>query len=90
MHTFVIEREMSHAGELSAADLTAISRKSCSVIRAMGSRIEWLHSYVTADRIYCIYRAADEAAVREHAAAGGFPANRVAQVRCTIDPDTAK
>jgi len=90
MPTFVIEREMPDAGKLSEAELAAISRKSCSVVSVMAPRIEWLESYVTADKIYCIYRAADEAAIREHAAAGGFPANRIARIRCTIDPGTAE
>ena len=89
MPMFVIERNMPTAS-LSAADLVAISQKSCSLIRAMAARIEWLQSYVTGDRIYCVYRADGEAALREHAAAGGFPADRIVQVRCVIDPGTAE
>ncbi len=89
MSKFVIEREIPNAGKLSEAELRAISEKSCSVLRVMGPKIQWLESYVTGDRIYCLYRADTEDSIREHAAAGGFPANRISKVRCTIDPDTA-
>ena len=89
MSKFVIEREIPNAGKLSDAELRAISEKSCSVLRVMGPKIQWLESYVTGDRIYCLYRADTEDSIREHAAAGGFPANRISKVRCTIDPDTA-
>jgi hypothetical protein len=89
MSKFVIEREIPNAGKLSDAELRAISEKSCSVLRVMGPKIQWLESYVTADKIYCLYRADTEDSIREHAAAGGFPANRISKVRCTIDPDTA-
>jgi Protein of unknown function (DUF4242) len=90
MPKFVIERHIPNAGKLSDADLHAISEKSCSVLRVMGPRIQWLESYVTGDKIYCIYRSDNEDSIREHAAAGGFPANRISKVRCTIDPGTAE
>lgn len=89
MPTFVIERDIPGAGQLSPAELQAISRRSCAVIEGMGPRIEWLHSYVTGDRIYCVYEAADEALVREHARQGGFPANRVSEITTIITPETA-
>jgi hypothetical protein len=90
MPKYVIEREIPNAGNLSDSELRAISDKSCSVLRVMGPKIQWLESYVTGDRIYCVYRADGEESILEHAAAGGFPANRVAKVRCTIDPGTAE
>ena len=86
----VIERELPGAGQLSAQDLQAISQKSCSVLGEMGPQIQWLQSYVTDDKIYCIYIAPDEATVREHASRGGFPANSVARVRSVIDPTTSE
>ena len=90
MPKFVIEREIPGAGKLSPQELQAIAQKSCCVLGEMGPQIQWLHSYVTDDKIYCVYIAPDEAAVREHAQRGGFPANRVAQVRSVIDPTTAE
>lgn len=90
MPKFVIEREIPGAGKLSAADLHAISQKSCGVLTAMGPQIQWVESFVTDDKIYCVYMAPDEAAVREHARQGGFPANRVSRVRAMIDPTTAE
>src|SRR5580698_2336055 len=90
MPKFVIEREIPGAGKLTPDQLHAISQKSCSVIEAIGPRIQWLQSYVTDNKIYCIYIAADEATVREHAKQGGFPANSVAQVRSIIDPTTSE
>jgi hypothetical protein len=90
MPKYVIERQIPGAGKLSASDLKAISQKSCSVIRGMGPKIQWIHSYVTDDKIYCVYVAPDEATVREHATQGGFPANSVARVRTMIDPVTAE
>lgn len=90
MPKFVIEREIPGAGKLSAQELNAISQKSCSVLHGMGPQIQWLQSYVTDDKLYCIYIAPNEEAVREHARQGGFPANRVSQVRSTIDPTTAE
>jgi len=90
MPKFVIEREIPGAGKLSPDQLHAISQKSCGVLQSMGPRIQWLQSYVTDDKIYCIYIAPDEATVREHAQQGGFPANSVAQVRSVIDPTTSE
>jgi hypothetical protein len=90
MPKFVIEREIPGAGNLSDAQLREISQKSISVLKAMGPEIHWLHSYVTGDKVYCVYLAPDEAAVREHARRGGFPANRISAVRRMIDPTTAE
>ncbi len=90
MPKFVIEREIPGAGKLSSEQLHAISQTSCGVLREMGPQIQWLESYVTDDKVYCVYIAPDEAVVREHATRGGFPANRVSQVRSTIDPTTAE
>ena len=87
--TFVIERNLPGAGRLSSAELAAISRKSCGVLDQLGPTIRWIHSYVTDDRIYCIYSAPDEGLVRRHAEMGGFPANRIARVATIIDPSTA-
>ncbi len=89
MPKFVIEREIPGAGKLTPAELHGISQKSCGVLKGMGPQIQWVQSYVTDDKIYCVYIAPDEAAVREHARQGGFPANSVAQVRTMIDPTTA-
>ena len=90
MPKYVIEREIPGAGKLSSADLHAISQKSCGVLNSMGPSIQWVHSYVTGDKIYCIYNAPNEQAVREHAQKGGFPANSVARVHSIIDPTTAE
>ncbi|MFI5139457.1 MAG: DUF4242 domain-containing protein [Sphingobacteriales bacterium] len=90
MPKYVIEREIPGAGKLTADQLKAISQTSCSVLNKMGPQIQWLNSYVTADKIYCIYIAPDEATVREHAQLGGFPANSVSEVVTTIDPTTAE
>jgi len=90
MPKFVIEREITGAGKLPKQELQAISQKSCSVLQSMGPQIQWLQSYVTDDKIYCVYIAPDEAAVREHARRGGFPANVVSRVRTIIDPTTAE
>ena len=90
MPKFVIEREIPGAGKLSPAELKGISQKSCSVLSTMGPRIQWLHSYVTDDKIYCVYIAPDEQTVREHAAQGGFPANRVSRLSTMIDPATSE
>lgn len=89
MPKFVIERAIPGAGKLTAADLRAISQTSCGVLKALGSGIQWVHSYVTDDKVYCVYIAPDAELVREHARRGGFPANSVAQVRAVIDPTTA-
>lgn len=90
MPKYVIERNIPGAGKLSAADLKAISQKSCGVLRQLGSEIQWLQSYVTDDKIYCVYIAPNEAMVRQHAKQGGFPADSVAAVRQMIDPTTAE
>jgi hypothetical protein len=90
MPRFVIEREIAGAGNLSAQDLQAISQRSCSVLNQMGPQIQWVQSYVTDDKVYCVYVAPTEDMVREHARKGGFPANRVAAVRTVIDPTTAE
>lgn len=89
MPKYVIERELAGAGKLTAAELKAISQKSCGVLSKMGPSIQWVQSYVTGDKIYCVYIAPNEKAVREHAQQGGFPANRVSQVTTVIDPTTA-
>lgn len=90
MPKFVIERNIPGAGALDAATLKAISQKSCGVLNDMGPKIQWVHSYVTADKIYCVYNAPDEATVRAHATQGGFPADSVAKVSTIIDPTTAE
>lgn len=90
MPKYVIERDIPGAGKLSEKELQAISQKSCSVLSAMGPQIQWMHSYVTDNKIYCVYIAPNEQAVREHAQKGGFPANRVSEVRTMIDPTTAE
>ena len=90
MPKFVIERELPGAGRLAKGELQAISRKSNGVLRELGPEIQWLESYVTDDKVYCVYIAPDEATVREHAKQGGFPANRVSEVRSIIDPTTAE
>ncbi|MDY0748201.1 DUF4242 domain-containing protein [Paucibacter sp. R3-3] len=90
MPKFVIEREIPGAGALTPSDVAAISQKSCAVLRDLGPSIQWVHSYVTDEKIYCVYNAPDEAMVREHARLGGFPANSVARVRMTIDPTSAE
>ena len=90
MPKFVIEREIPGAGSLTPEQLQAISQKSCSVLRNLGPQIQWLQSYVTDNKIYCVYIAPNEEMIREHAAQGGFPANSIAQVRRVIDPTTAE
>ncbi|MGA7158235.1 MAG: DUF4242 domain-containing protein [Acidobacteriaceae bacterium] len=90
MPKFVIERNIPGAGNLTAEQLKGISQTSCGVLRNMGPQIQWVQSFVTDDKIYCVYIAPDEATVREHAMQGGFPANSVAEVRATIDPTTAE
>jgi len=89
MHKYVIEREIPGAGKLSAGDLQGISQKSCGVLQELGPQIQWVESYVTDDKVYCVYIAANEELVREHAKRGGFPANRISQVQTIIDPTTA-
>ncbi len=90
MPKYVIEREIPGAGNLTAEQLKGISQASCGVLSKMGPEIQWVHSYVTADKIYCIYNAPNEEMVREHALQGGFPANSVARVSTIIDPTTAE
>ena len=90
MPKYVIEREIPGAGKFSPEQLQAISQTSCGVLSSIGPQIQWLQSYVTDDKIYCVYIAPDEATVRQHAEQGGFPANRISQVRTMIDPTTAE
>jgi len=90
MPKYVIERDLPGAGDLSPEQLQGIAQKSCSVLNQMGPQIQWVESYVTGDKIYCIYIAQDEQAIREHARQGGFPANRISAVSRVIDPTTAE
>ena len=90
MPRYVIERDIPGAGQLSTDELKAIAQKSCSVLDAMGPQIQWQQSYVTGDKVYCLYLAPDEHTIREHARRGGFPANRVSEVTAVIDPVTAE
>jgi hypothetical protein len=90
MPKYVIEREIPGAGNLSPQQLQGISEKSCSVLQNLGPQIQWLHSYVTGDKIYCVYIAPNEEMIREHANQGGFPANRISEIKTTIDPTTAE
>lgn len=90
MPKFVIEREIPGAGNLTDAEIQEVSRKSLAVLKGMGTEIQWLQSYVTGDKVYCIYLAPDEATIREHARRGGLPANRVSAVRRMIDPTSAE
>jgi Protein of unknown function (DUF4242) len=90
MPKYVIEREIPDAGSLNEDQVVAISQKSCSVLKGLGPQIQWVESFVTQDKIYCVYIAPDEATVREHAKQGGFPANRVSEVKRMIDPTSAE
>lgn len=90
MPKFVIERDLPGAGKLSATDLQGVSEKSCAVLRNLGPQIQWLQSYVTDDKIYCVYIAPNAEMIREHARQGGFPANKISQVRSMIDPTSAE
>jgi hypothetical protein len=90
MPKFLIERELPGAGQLSAADLQGISQKSCAILRELGPQIQWLESYVTADKIYCVYLAPNADIILEHARRGGFPANRISEIKTVIDPATAE
>ena len=90
MPKYVIEREIPGAGKLTAADLKGIATKSCSVVRELGPSIQWIESYVTDDKVYCVYIAPNEALIREHARKGGFPANKVSEVKRMLDPTTAE
>jgi hypothetical protein len=89
MKTYIIEREIPGAGNLTAEQLKAISQKSCGVLKHMGPKIEWIQSYVAGDKIYCIYKAENEELIKEHAKEGGFPANKITQVANIISPATA-
>lgn len=89
MKTYLIEREIPGAGNFTPETLKAISQKSCGVLEEMGPQIEWIHSYVTGDKIYCIYKAENEGLIREHAIKGGFPANKILEVPSIISPATA-
>ncbi len=90
MPKYVIEREIPGAGKLSSEELQAISHKSCGILNQMGPKIQWVESFVTQDKVYCIYIAPDEEAIREHARQGGFPADRISEVKAIIDPTTAE
>jgi len=90
MPKYVIERDIPGAGNLSAEQLQGVSQKSCSVLRNLGPEIQWVHSYVTGDKIYCIYIAPSEELIRQHAQQGGFPANRISEVKTVIDPTTSE
>ena len=90
MPKFIIEREIPGAGDLTQQDLTGISQKSCSILKTMGPDIQWVQSYVTENKIYCVYNAPDEKTILAHAEAGGFPANAITQVRNIIDPTSAE
>ena len=90
MPKFLIERELPNAGKLTPQQLQAVAQKSCSVLRSMGPHIQWVQSYVTDNKIYCIYVAENEQAIREHAKQGGFPANQISEIRTLIDPTTAE
>lgn len=90
MPKYIIEREIPGAGDLSAQDLQSISQKSCSVLKNMGPQIQWVQSFVTGDKVYCVYIAPNEETIREHAEHGGFPANSISEVKSVIDPTTAE
>ena len=90
MPKYVIEREIPGAGNMTPQDLQAVSQTSCGVLQKLGPQIQWLHSYVTGDKIYCIYIAPNEDLIREHASQGGFPANRISEIKSVIDPTTAE
>ena len=90
MKTFVIEREIPGAGKLTPEQLKGISQTSCGILKEMGPQIEWIHSYVTGDKLFCIYKAKNEDLIREHARKGGFPANKITEVSTIISPATAE
>lgn len=90
MPKYIIEREIPNAGNLSPEELQGISKKSCNILKDMGPTIQWIESYVTADKVYCVYIAPDENSIREHAEKGQFPANRISEVKTIIDPTTAE
>ncbi len=90
MPKYVIEREIPGAGNMTPRDLQGVSQTSCGVLQKLGPQIQWLHSYVTGDKIYCVYIAPSEDLIREHAQQGGFPANRISEIKSVIDPTTAE
>ena len=90
MPKYVIERDIPGAGSLSKEELSGVAQKSCDVLKSLGPQIQWVQSYVTGDKIYCVYIAPNEQIIREHAERGGFPANRIAEVKTVIDPTTAE
>ena len=90
MPKFLIERELPGAGQLSAGDLQGVSQKSCTILQELGPQIQWVQSYVTGDKIYCVYLAPNEDMIREHAKRGGFPVDRISQITAEIDPATAE
>ena len=90
MPKYIIERDIPGAGKLTASDLQGISQKSCSVLRNLGPEVQWVESYVTDDKIYCVYIAPNEALIRQHAEQGGFPANKISEIKRKIDPTTAE
>ena len=89
MQKYIIERDIPGAGQLSPDQLQGVAQKSCSVLQKLGPQIQWVQSYVTGDKVYCVYLAPNEEIIREHARQGGFPANRISEVRTVIDPTTA-
>lgn len=90
MPKYLIEREIPDAGKLTGEQLQGISQKSCSVLNRLGPQIQWVQSYVTGDKVYCVYIAPNEELIRQHAAEGGFPANRISEIKAVIDPTTAE
>ena len=90
MPQYVIERDIPGAGDLGQSDLQGISQKSCGILKDMGTGIEWVHSYVTGDKVYCVYNADNEGLIKDHAATGGFPANKISEVKNIISPKTAE
>mgnify|MGYP001460900297 FL=1 len=90
MPQYVIERDIPGAGDLGQSDLQGISQKSCGILKDMGTGIEWVHSYVTGDKVYCVYNADNEQVIKDHASTGGFPANKISEVKNIISPKTAE
>lgn len=90
LKTYLIERDIPGAGNMTSADLKGISQKSCSVLKEMGPRIQWMHSYVSGDKIFCVYKAGNEALLKEHAKKGGFPITSIKEINTTISPATAE
>lgn len=90
MPKYIIEREIQNAGSLNSTDLQAISKKSCSILNQMGPQIQWIESYLTENKLYCVYIAPNEAEIRKHATEGGFPVNRISEIKLMIDPTTAE